>query len=141
MLDATKQGLLRELGSLELTGSALICPEEAMDTDYIWGPENHTTARLLLTGLGFYRVSDEHYPGGDAREVYRHDASVTDVILMLTPEAYKKWRLAGAVAKYLSLCNKDSRIAIFEAIVDGNFPPEEVEILTIPRATEEELFY
>lgn len=113
----------------EPVGSRVTCnpPPTDTDSDFLilvseenWLPLIYTLELLGMT-LDGSRPDD---PIND-NETYFQSYSVGNVNLILTKSNvfYDRFMAATSVAKRLNLLNKSDRVALFQAVLYGNYPP------------------
>lgn len=114
---------------IDRTGSRVICnpPPRDTDDDYVILTHNKEEFLDRLRGyaweLGgsltdesnFFSVKKQRrgFIGGD---------TLINLIVTDDPDYYNNWVLATALAKKLNLLKKEDRIAVFQAIVEENWP-------------------
>lgn len=115
--------------ALALVGSRVTCNPAPQDTDQdvLVLLSAGEAARLIpeLMGAGFcvdgsdIRDPREHLGAGDTFQSF----SLGDLNLILTQDGlfYRKFMAATSVAKRLNLLNKADRVALFQAVLYGNF--------------------
>lgn len=118
-----------------LTGSTLICPEEAKDQDWLVEVPAGKMAEVekLLALHEFEDLSSEEgvnsgaAPDGTHRHTRRWARGNNDLILTEHADFAEKFRLAGRVCANLKLCRRTDRIMVFHAILYGKFPADPPE--------------
>ena len=114
------------------TGSSVICEPPVTDTDkdivlYVF-PEDRDGLHVRLLADGWERGgSRDELDGIDGWASFKKkhtDDVLYNFIVTTDTNHYSNMYLATKVAKKLNLLNKEDRIMLFNAFIDGKFPEE-----------------
>lgn len=134
-LDQNIQDLLRYANRHELVGSRITCnpPPEDTDQDVLVFVDSENADYFVsrMKNAGFNVELGEGYAedalnSGEEDRFQSYRLGDVNLIVTVDERFYNRFSAATAMAKRANLMQKEERIALFQAVLYGNSPAQEV---------------
>lgn len=124
------------------TGSSYICNPPVTDTDIDIVVLTNNREELLngILRFGGYLQTDGRYSPSENNDFVSARVGNYNYIVVKDIDTFTRWKKATSLAKALNLRNKEDRITLFKAIVQGDFPSYQTQITLDDLSTRHEQF-